>query len=262
MMTPPPQRNRNHGNCGFEVIPAIDLKGGKCVRLQEGDASRSTEYGGDPLAMALHWEELGAARLHLVDLDGAFLGQGAHLDLAGKIFQELKIPVQFGGGLRTLDQIARILDMGAERAILGTVAVERPDVVEEAARRWPEAIVAGIDARNGKVTSRGWVNQTPMSASELAARMKAFGVERVIYTDVSRDGMLSGINIEETEKLSLETGIRVIASGGAAGIDDIRRLWERRAAGIEGVILGRSLYENKLDFAELILCMKNWMRSR
>jgi phosphoribosylformimino-5-aminoimidazole carboxamide ribotide isomerase len=242
----------------FELIPAVDLKGGKCVRLQEGIASRSTEYSDDPVATALHWEGLGATRLHLVDLDGAFSGRSAHLEIAGSIFRALKIPVEFGGGLRTLEQIDTILDLGAERAILGTVAVDRPDIVAEAVRRHPSAIIAGIDARKGKVALRGWVDQTTMTAVDLARRMKDLGVERVIYTDVARDGMLSGVNYEETENLCRETKIKVIASGGVSTVEDVRALWERRASGIEGVILGRALYDRKLDFAELRTRVSSW----
>jgi phosphoribosylformimino-5-aminoimidazole carboxamide ribotide isomerase len=242
----------------FELIPAVDLKGGKCVRLQEGVASRSTEYSDDPVAMALHWQELGARRLHLVDLDGAFSGQAAHLEIARSIFHELKIPVEFGGGLRTVDQIEKILSLGAERAIVGTVAVDHPEIVAEAVRRYPSAIVVGIDAREGKVALRGWVDQTTTTAVELALRMKDLGVERIIYTDVARDGMLRGVNYEETEMLCCAAGIRVIASGGVSTVGDVRALWERRGSGIEGVILGRALYDRKLDFAELRAQVLAW----
>jgi phosphoribosylformimino-5-aminoimidazole carboxamide ribotide isomerase len=236
----------------FELIPAVDLKGGKCVRLQEGIASRSTEYGDDPVAMALHWENLGARRLHLVDLDGAFSGAAAHLEIARSIFQTLKIPVEFGGGLRTIDQIEKILELGAERAILGTVAVDHPEVVAEAVKRFSStSIVVGIDARKGKVALRGWVDVTTVAAAELARQMKDLGVERVIYTDVARDGMLSGVNYQETEALCRDAGIRVIASGGVTSVDDVRTLWGSRRSGIEGVILGRALYDRKIDFAEL-----------
>jgi phosphoribosylformimino-5-aminoimidazole carboxamide ribotide isomerase len=245
----------------FEVIPAIDLKGGKCVRLQEGIASRATEYGDDPLAMALHWQEQGATRLHLVDLDGAFRGETAHLAVAKSIFQSLRIPVQFGGGVRTSDQIKQVLNLGADRVILGTVAVEHPELVEEAVRLRPHAIVAGIDARGGRVALRGWVDQTTHSAVTLALRMKDLGVERVIYTDVSRDGMLTGVNVDETEKLSREAGIKVIASGGVSGEEDVRRLWERREAGIEGAILGRALYEKKIDLKALLRTISLWQAS-
>jgi phosphoribosylformimino-5-aminoimidazole carboxamide ribotide isomerase len=235
----------------LELIPAVDLKGGKCVRLQEGIASRSTEYSSDPVAMALHWEEQGASRLHLVDLDGAFTGEAAHLEIAHSIFRSLKIPVQFGGGLRTLDQIEAILDLGAERAIVGTIAADNPEVVREAARRHPDSIIVGIDARKGKVALRGWVDQTTLTAVELALRMKNLGVKRVIYTDVARDGMLRGVNYLETEKLCRDTGLRVIASGGVSKIEDIKALWERRIYGIEGVIIGRALYDGNLNFGDL-----------
>ncbi len=242
----------------FELIPAIDLKGGKCVRLQAGVASRSTEYSDDPVSMALHWESQGAARLHLVDLDGAFAGRTAHREIARAVFRSLKIPVQFGGGLRSLDQIESILDLGAERVILGTVAVDNPKIVEEAVRRHPSAVVVGIDAREGKVALRGWVEQTALTAVELAGRMREIGVQRVIYTDVARDGMLRGVNWEETENLCRRSGMRVIASGGVAGVEDVRRLWERRACGIEGVILGRALYDRKIDFAALRAQLLAW----
>lgn len=242
----------------FELIPAVDLKGGKCVRLQEGIASRSTEYSDDPVAMALHWEAQGATRLHLVDLDGAFSGQTAHREIAKSIFRSLKIPVEFGGGLRTLDQIEEILALGAERAILGTVAAEHPEIVEEAVHRHPDSIVVGIDARSGKVALRGWTDVTALTAVDLALRMKSLGVRRVIYTDVARDGMLRGVNVEETENLCLQSGMRVIASGGVSGIDDVRELWERRTCGIEGVILGRALYDRKLDFDDLRKKMLSW----
>lgn len=242
----------------LELIPAIDLKGGKCVRLQEGVASRSTEYSDDPLSMALHWEAQGATRLHLVDLDGAFSGTSVHLDVAKSIFRTLKIPVQFGGGLRTVDQIATILDLGAERAIIGTAAVENPGIVEEAVKRYPGAVVVGIDARQGNVVLKGWVEKTVVPAVDLARRMKDAGIPRIIYTDVARDGMLRGVNIDETESLCRKAGIRVIASGGVSCTGDVRILWQRRACGIEGVILGRALYDRKVDFADLRKQMDTW----
>ena len=245
----------------LELIPAVDLKGGKCVRLQEGIASRSTEYSSDPVSMARHWESQGATRLHLVDLDGAFSGKAAHLEIARSIFSSLKIPVQFGGGLRTLEQIETILHLGAARAILGTIAVDNPLIVQEAARNFPGAIVVGIDARQGKVALRGWVDQTEVTAVELALRMKDLGIERVIYTDVARDGMLQGVNYQETENLSRETGIKVIASGGVTGLEDIQELWNRRSSGIEGVILGRALYDGKIDYQQLRAQVLSWERT-
>jgi phosphoribosylformimino-5-aminoimidazole carboxamide ribotide isomerase len=242
----------------LELIPAIDLKGGKCVRLQEGMASRATEYSDDPLSMALHWEAQGATRLHLVDLDGAFEGESAHLKIAESIFRALKIPVQFGGGLRSLRQIETILDLGAQRAIVGTVAVDHPAIVEEAAKRHPDSVVVGIDARQGSVMLRGWVEKSVVRAVDLARRVKEFGIGRIIYTDVARDGMLKGVNFDETENICMQAGIRVIASGGVSSEQDIRTLWERRACGIEGVILGRALYDRKIDFAELKREMQSW----
>ena len=242
----------------LELIPAVDMKGGKCVRLQEGVADRVTEYGDDPAAMALYWESLGAARLHLVDLDGAFSGRAAHLEIAKNIFHSLKIPVEFGGGLRTLEQIETMFDIGADRVILGTVAVDNPELVEEAVKRHPGAIVAGIDARNGNVALRGWVDVTSITAVNLALRMKTLGIERVIYTDVARDGMLTGVNFDETENLCIQTGMKIIASGGVASEDDVLKLWEIHSCGIEGVILGRALYERKIDFAELRAKMFDW----
>jgi phosphoribosylformimino-5-aminoimidazole carboxamide ribotide isomerase len=242
----------------LELIPAVDLKGGKCVRLQEGVASRSTEYSSDPVAMALRWESLGATRLHLVDLDGAFSGQAAHHEIAKSIFNSLKIPVEFGGGLRTLDQIETIFDLGADRAILGTVAVDDPKIVEEAVKRHPGSIIVGIDARNGNVALRGWVDQTTMTAVDLALRMKDLGIERIIYTDVARDGMLKGVNYQETENICRKTEMKIIASGGVTSVEDIQELWNRRCWGIEGVILGRALYDGKIDFGDLRTQMLSW----
>ncbi len=245
-------------NDQFELIPAIDLKSGKCVRLQEGDLSRSTQYSDDPLAMALHWQELGAARLHLVDLDGAFSGSTHHLEVARSIFRSLKIPVQFGGGLRTLAHIERVLALGADRVILGTAAVESPETVAEAVRRHGDRIVIGIDARDGLVAVRGWVDRSEISALDLARKVKTLGVARVIYTDVSRDGMLGGVNFEATARLASEVGIRVIASGGVASENHVRALWENRACGVEGVILGRSLYEKRIDLVDLQARVSSW----
>ncbi len=242
----------------FELIPAIDLKGGKCVRLREGDAASATEYGDDPVAIALRWQEQGAARLHVVDLDGAFGGDARHASLARSLFAALRIPVQFGGGLRTLQQIERILALGADRVVVGTVALEQPDIVEEAVRLHGAAVAVGIDARGGRVAVRGWVEQSSRSALDLARRMGAIGVERIIYTDIARDGMLTGVNVAETAAVARQSGLKVIASGGVAGTTDVRGLWELRDAGIEGVILGRALYERKVDFMKLREELQGW----
>lgn len=243
---------------GFELIPAIDLKGGKCVRLRQGIAEQLTEYGDDPLAMALHWEAQGASRLHLVDLDGAFSGRSAHLPIAASIFSQLAIPVQFGGGLRTMEQIEEILALGAERAILGSVAVEHPEIVQKAARRFPGSIVVAIDARKGMVALHGWVDGSGVAAVDLARRMGEIGIERVIYTDISRDGVLNGVNLAETERLARLAQVRVLASGGVTTLEDVHALWERRHCGIEGAILGRALYEGKLSFRETKAQLSGW----
>jgi len=245
-------------HCDFDLIPAIDMKGGKCVRLEEGNASRVREYGNDPLAMALYWQEQGAERLHLVDLDGAFSGVGPHLRVAAAIFRTLRIPVQYGGGLRTLDQINKVLDLGARRAIVGTAAITHPQIREEAVKRWPGSLAVAIDARDGIVAVKGWVDRSGVSALDLAGRVREIGVERVIYTDVSRDGTFRGVNVAETETLARRSGVRVIASGGATSTSDIRELWQRRQAGIEGVVLGRALYEGRLDFRRIKSQLASW----
>jgi len=242
----------------FELIPAIDLKGGKCVRLRQGVSTEATAYSDDPVAMALHWQEQGAVRLHLVDLDGAFSGNPVHAALVREIFRSLAIPVQFGGGVRTAAQVEAILEAGADRVILGTVAVQAPELVGECARRFGSSIVVGIDARAGRVLTRGWVQQSSVRAADLALRMKDLGIERIVYTDVARDGMLEGMNVGETADLARETGLRVVASGGAAGMEDVRALWEQRGSGIEGMILGRALYDNRLDLAQLSRVVAEW----
>jgi phosphoribosylformimino-5-aminoimidazole carboxamide ribotide isomerase len=206
----------------------------------------------------LHWQQQGAERLHLVDLDGAFSGGGRHLGVAGSIFRALDIPVQFGGGLRSLAEIDGVFEMGAARAIVGTMAVESPDVLDAAVRRYPGAIIVAIDARHRTATLRGWVGQSGITALDLARRVKELGVGRIIYTDVSRDGLLRGVNLEETESIARESGLRVVASGGVAGVEDVRALWERRSCGIEGVILGRALYERRLDFRSLSGLVRSW----
>jgi phosphoribosylformimino-5-aminoimidazole carboxamide ribotide isomerase len=242
----------------FELIPAIDIKGGKCVRLQEGKADQATEYGDDPVAMALKWEHEGATRLHVIDLDGAFSGRTTHSEIARSIFGSIRIPVQIGGGIRTLDQVERLLALGAGRVILGTAAIEHPEVVETAVSRHGSAVVVGIDARNGRVALRGWRTQSSVAAVDVARRMKAIGIERIIYTDIARDGMLYGVNLDETERLALEAQISVIASGGVVGIQDVRDLWERRSAGIEGVVIGRALYERKIDLRQATRALAAW----
>jgi phosphoribosylformimino-5-aminoimidazole carboxamide ribotide isomerase len=208
--------------------------------------------------MALRWQEQGASRLHVIDLDGAFSGEGMHVGIARAIFGAVRIPVQFGGGLRTLDQIERILDMGADRAIVGTVALRDPDVVEQAVRRRGQAVLVGIDARAGSVAVQGWIEQSSESALQLARRVAAIGIERIVYTDIARDGMLAGVNVEQTAAIAQASGLKVIASGGVATEADVRAVWARRECGIEGIILGRALYEGTVHFRDVQSRVAHW----
>lgn len=269
------------------IYPAIDLRQGRCVRLRQGDPSAETVFGDDPAAMARHWAAQGAEWLHVVNLDGALGATQAHLNALHRpphiliqhpgqnkpvtpteeleqnlpinlrrlreIRQAVDIPIQFGGGLRTLEDIQLALELGADRVVLGTAAIDNPGLISEALLRWgPERIVIGIDARDGKVATHGWQTTSNVDAIELGHRMQAMGVKRVVYTDISRDGMLSGVNIEMTSRLGDVTGLKVIASGGVAGVADIETLKAHEFYNIEGVIVGQALYTGALDLAEAI----------
>ncbi len=236
----------------FELIPAIDLKEGHCVRLKQGRMDEATDYGDDPAAMARHWQQLGARRLHVVDLDGAFAGKPANQDAIRAICAALDIPVQLGGGLRNLAMIEGMLELGIDRVILGSIAIAEPDMVREACRAFPGRICVGIDARNGMVAVHGWDDVTDVRASELAKQFEDDGVAAIIYTDIARDGMLSGPNIEETVQLATGIRIPVIVSGGIASMDDVRACARHVHDGICGAITGRAIYEGTLDFAAAI----------
>jgi len=240
------------------VYPAIELRQGRCVRLVQGEASKERVYSQDPVAVARIWEEQGAQWLHVVNLDGA-LGDdaGANLTALKGILGAVGARVQFGGGVRTADDIRRLLEVGVSRVILGTVAVRAPAVVEEALARFgPERLVVGIDARGGRVATHGWRKTSDISAVDLAQQMGALGVERVVYTDIQRDGMLTGPNVEATRHLAKQTGLSVIASGGVGSLQDIRALAPYHARGIEGVIVGMALYEGRFTLAEAIAAAK------
>jgi phosphoribosylformimino-5-aminoimidazole carboxamide ribotide isomerase len=239
------------------VFPAIDLRRGKCVRLRQGRLEAETVFSDDPVAMAEHWVSQGAEWLHVVNLDGAF-GQ-ASLNL--RVVKEIKssnfqhptsnIQIQFGGGLRTMADIEGALELGLARVILGTVAVEEPSLVAEAVQRFgAERVVVGIDARRGQVATHGWQEVSSLAATELAFRVKELGVERVVYTDIARDGMLGGVNVEAVRELAQRTGLKVIASGGVSSLDDLRRLKKAEASGVEGVIIGQALYSGALELKE------------
>ena len=233
------------------LIPAIDLKDGHCVRLIQGDMDQSTTFGEDPAAMATKWLEAGARRLHLVDLNGAFAGQPKNLGAIKSILKVVdgQIPVQLGGGIRDLDTIERYIDLGIEYLIIGTAAVKNPGFLQDACSAFPGHIIVGLDAKDGKVAIDGWSKLTGQDVIETAKRFEDWGVESIIYTDIGRDGMLTGINVDATVKLAQSLKIPVIASGGLAGMADIEALCKVQDEGVEGVICGRAIYTGDLDFA-------------
>jgi len=259
------------------IFPAIDLRQGRCVRLRQGDPNAETVFGDDPVVMARLWVHQGAQWLHVVNLDGAF---GESAKIAGPasnlspeqiatdqqwsalpinfqrlhaIRQAVEVPIQFGGGMRSLDDVALALALGASRVVLGTVAVREPDIVNEALARFgPERIVVGIDARDGRVATHGWAQTSDLDAVDLAKSMRDAGVQRVVYTDISRDGMLSGVNVDATVELAQRSGLFVIASGGVRGIEDIEQLAPYESDGIEGVITGQAIYTGALDLQTAI----------
>ena len=232
------------------LIPAIDLKDGRCVRLRQGDLDDATVFSEEPAAMAKHWLELGARRLHLVDLNGAVAGKPANTAAIKAILEAVddEIPVQIGGGIRDLDTIERYLDAGITYVIIGTAAVKNPGFLHDACGAFPGSIIVGLDARDGKVATDGWSKLTKHDVLDLGKKFEDYGCESIIYTDIGRDGMLSGVNVEATVRLAQHVRIPVFASGGIAGIADIEALCAVEDEGIEGAILGRSIYEGTLDF--------------
>ena len=233
------------------LIPAIDLKDGHCVRLQQGDMNRSTVFSEDPAAMARRWLDAGARRLHLVDLNGAFAGKPVNEGAVKAILAEVggEIPVQLGGGIRDLDTIERYLDDGLGFIIIGTAAVKNPGFLRDACSAFGGHIIVGLDAKDGKVATDGWSKLTGHEVADLAKKFQDYGVDGLVYTDIGRDGMLSGVNIEATVKLAQQLTIPVIASGGLSSMADIEALCAAEDAGIEGVICGRAIYSGDLDFA-------------
>ena len=237
----------------FHIYPAIDLRNGRVVRLQHGDPDRQTTFSDDPLAVARNWVEAGSAWLHVVNLDGAFNEKGAANWSILPQISKLPVKVQFGGGIRSLKDVGRALDAGAERIVLGTVAIENPDLVREAVSAYgPEHIAVGIDARDGKVRTRGWQEETTVSPVELGLSMKNLGIQTIIYTDISRDGVFGGVNLQNTARLADETGLQLIASGGVADLTDVQACANARHRGIIGVIIGRALYDHRISLADAI----------
>ncbi|SFJ99161.1 phosphoribosylformimino-5-aminoimidazole carboxamide ribotide isomerase [Methylocapsa palsarum] len=234
------------------LFPAIDLKDGRCVRLERGDMQKATIFNDDPAAQARTFEAQGFAYLHVVDLDGAFAGRAVNAPAVEAILAAVKIPVQLGGGVRDLAAIENWLAKGVSRVIIGTAAVRDPELVRSAAKRFPGAVAVGIDARAGEVAVEGWAKTSALSAAELGKKFEDAGVAAIIYTDIDRDGLLRGLNIEATLALANALAIPVIASGGLASMADIERLLEPDCAKLEGAIAGRALYDGRLDPREAL----------
>ncbi|GLS80130.1 1-(5-phosphoribosyl)-5-[(5-phosphoribosylamino)methylideneamino]imidazole-4-carboxamide isomerase [Paracoccus marinus] len=235
------------------LYPAIDLKDGACVRLLRGDMDAATVFGTDPAAQAAAFAGAGAEWLHLVDLNGAFAGRPVNGDAVQAILQAVEVPVQLGGGIRDMDTIEGWLDRGVTRVILGTVAVEDPSLVAEAAAAFPGRIAVGIDARGGRVATRGWAEQTEVTATDLARRFEDAGVAAIVYTDIDRDGAMQGPNVAATEALARAVSVPIIASGGVSSLDDLIAL--RDAGGIAGAISGRALYDGALDLGQALAAL-------
>jgi phosphoribosylformimino-5-aminoimidazole carboxamide ribotide isomerase len=234
------------------LYPAIDLKGGRCVRLEQGDMEKATVFSADPPAQAEAFARQGFEWLHVVDLDGAFAGKPMNADAVEEILASVKIPVQLGGGIRDLETVERWLEKDVARIIIGTAAVRDPALVREAARRHPGRVAVGIDARDGLVAVEGWAKRSEIKALELGLRFEDAGVAAIIYTDIARDGILQGLNIEATLALAGALEIPVIASGGLASLDDVERLLKPDCAKLNGAITGRALYDGRLDPAEAL----------
>jgi phosphoribosylformimino-5-aminoimidazole carboxamide ribotide isomerase len=234
----------------MEIIPAIDLRGGKVVRLVQGDPARETRYAEDPVGVAREWEGRGARRLHVVDLDGALRGVPGHGDILASLFRAVQVPVQIGGGLRTLDAVQRIFDLGAAVAVLGTAAIRDPAFLEEACRRFPERIALGLDARAGVLSLAGWAEQSVVTAVDAAKNAGRLPLAAVIYTDIARDGMLRGPDLAGLREVARSAARPVIASGGIASVQDIQAVRALESAGVVGAIVGKALYDGRLTLAE------------
>ena len=239
------------------LFPAIDLKDGLCVRLQQGDMARATVFSRDPAAQAHAFEREGFRHLHIVDLDGAFAGKPMNVTAVERILETVGLCVQLGGGIRSMATIESWLEKGVNRVIIGTAAVRDPALVTEAARKFPKRVAVGLDARDGKVAVEGWAETSELTALDIARRFEDAGVAAIIYTDVARDGMLKGLNLDATIALAEAISIPVIASGGLASIEDVKRLIEPRAKKLEGAIAGRALYDGRLDAAEALKMIRD-----
>jgi phosphoribosylformimino-5-aminoimidazole carboxamide ribotide isomerase len=234
------------------IMPAIDLKEGQCVRLLQGDPDQKTVYSEDPVQMARHWEAKGAECLHVVDLDGAFSGLPIHLDLIGEIARAVQIPIQVGGGMRSLETIGAFLERGAHRVILGTKAVSSPDFLGEACRRFERRILLGIDAQGGYLSVEGWTQATSLRAVDFAQEVSHYPLGGIIYTDISRDGMLKGPNLQALGEMVEATSLPLIASGGISSLEDVRAIMALEGKGIIAMIIGKALYSGRIDLSKAI----------
>jgi len=239
------------------LFPAIDLKDGLCVRLEQGDMGRATVFNRDAAAQALGFEAEGFEYLHVVDLDGAFAGRPVNAHAIERILESVPLPMQLGGGIRDMATIAGWLEKGVDRVIIGTAAVQNPDLVKQAARVWPNRIAVGLDARDGRVAVQGWAETSDLSALEIALRFEDAGVAAIIHTDISRDGLLKGLNLDATVALADAVTIPVIASGGLASMNDIRRLLQPQARRLAGAIAGRALYDGRLNATEALRLIRS-----
>lgn len=239
------------------LFPAIDLKDGACVRLVRGQMSQSTTFNDDPAAQACDFAEAGFEWIHIVDLNGAFAGKPVNAEAVAAIAAAVDLPVQLGGGIRSMDTIARWLEAGVQRVILGTAALKDPDLVRRACDQYPGRIVVGIDAREGRVAVEGWAETSEMKVLDLAMRFENDGVAAIVYTDIDRDGAMQGVNVDATVDLAFALTTPVIASGGVRGISDLADLKENESAGIEGVISGRAIYDGRLDAGEALELLRN-----
>jgi len=233
----------------MEIIPAIDLRDGKCVRLYQGDYNQQTVFSDDPVAVALNWKSQGAGRIHIVDLDGAASGELRNLAIIKAIIKQAGVPVQLGGGIRNEDTVKKLTDIGVNRVILGTAAIEQPDLIKGLCRKYDDSIVIGIDARDGLVATRGWLKDTGVSAVELGREMANIGVRRILYTDIKRDGTLTEPGYNAIAEMIANSGLPVIAAGGISAISHLRKLKE---LGAEGAILGKALYTGNINLSEAL----------
>lgn len=235
------------------IIPAIDLREGRCVRLSQGRKDNVKVYEGDPVVTALAYQNDGAQMLHIVDLDGAFSDSNSrNRAVFREIVSRTDMPIQFGGGMRTFQDVEQVIELGVTRVVIGTLAVESPEVLAKLVEMFGSRVCVGIDARNGQVMTRGWEQQATITAVELAQRVAALGVERIVYTDVARDGMLTGVNLEQTCTIARESGLRVTASGGVSSLADISRLKSVSESGVDSVIVGKALYEGRFTLKDAI----------